>query len=157
MEPAEASGTGSIYEPPATFSGPFTVGHVIEPLTALPTEFGVARLRRTGILGRRHGSCISRHVGTVRWKMEHHSDLVCLPIAPAFWCAGQPIAKKFSGTVIVEWMNESAGESAPDWDYLNPEIRMPMTPGSASPRRRSVSTAAHHSSREAKSPAPCRV
>ena len=30
--------------------------------------------------------------------------------------------KNFSGTVVVEWMNESAGESAPDWDYLNPEI-----------------------------------
>ena len=29
---------------------------------------------------------------------------------------------KFSGTVVVEWMNESEGESAPDWDYLNPEL-----------------------------------
>ena len=29
---------------------------------------------------------------------------------------------KFSGVVAVEWMNESAGESAPDWDYLNPEL-----------------------------------
>lgn len=30
--------------------------------------------------------------------------------------------KNFSGTVVVEWMNESAGESSPDWDYMNPEI-----------------------------------
>ena len=29
---------------------------------------------------------------------------------------------KFNGTVVVEWMNESAGESAPDWDYLNPYL-----------------------------------
>ena len=28
----------------------------------------------------------------------------------------------FNGTVVVEWMNVSAGESAPDWDYLNPEL-----------------------------------
>ena len=28
----------------------------------------------------------------------------------------------FSGTVVVEWMNESEGESAPDWMYLNPEL-----------------------------------
>ena len=27
---------------------------------------------------------------------------------------------RFNGTVIVEWMNVSAGESSPDWDYLNP-------------------------------------
>ena len=24
----------------------------------------------------------------------------------------------FNGTVVVEWMNVSGGESAPDWDYL---------------------------------------
>jgi hypothetical protein len=28
----------------------------------------------------------------------------------------------FNGTVIVEWMNVSSGESAPDWDYLNPML-----------------------------------
>ena len=31
-------------------------------------------------------------------------------------------AARFNGTVVVEWMNVSAGESAPDWDYLNPEL-----------------------------------
>ena len=31
-------------------------------------------------------------------------------------------AARFNGTVVVEWMNESAGESAPDWDYLNPML-----------------------------------
>jgi len=29
---------------------------------------------------------------------------------------------KFDGNVVVEWMNVSAGESAPDWDYLNPAL-----------------------------------
>ena len=28
----------------------------------------------------------------------------------------------FNGTVIVEWMNVSAGESSPDWDFLNPML-----------------------------------
>ena len=28
----------------------------------------------------------------------------------------------FSGTVVVEWLNVSAGESSPDWDYLNPSL-----------------------------------
>ena len=38
--------------------------------------------------------------------------LVRRPINPAH----------FNGTVIVEWMNVSAGESAPDWDFLNPML-----------------------------------
>jgi hypothetical protein len=29
---------------------------------------------------------------------------------------------RFNGTVVVEWMNVTAGESAPDWDLLNPEL-----------------------------------
>jgi hypothetical protein len=29
---------------------------------------------------------------------------------------------KFDGNVVVEWMNVSAGESAPDWSYLNPSL-----------------------------------
>lgn len=29
---------------------------------------------------------------------------------------------KFSGTVVVEWLNVSEGESDPDWDYLNPYL-----------------------------------
>jgi hypothetical protein len=29
---------------------------------------------------------------------------------------------RFSGTVVVEWMNVTVGESAPDWDYLNPAL-----------------------------------
>ncbi len=28
----------------------------------------------------------------------------------------------FDGNVVVEWMNVSAGESAPDWDYLDPAL-----------------------------------
>jgi alpha/beta hydrolase family protein len=34
----------------------------------------------------------------------------------------RPPAAKFSGTVLVEWFNVSALESAPDWAYLSPEI-----------------------------------
>ena len=30
--------------------------------------------------------------------------------------------KRFNGTVVVEWMNVSSGESSPDWDYLNPAL-----------------------------------
>ena len=41
---------------------------------------------------------------------------------PGSWCADRPIPRRFNGTVIVEWMNVSGGESAPDWDFLNPML-----------------------------------
>jgi len=34
----------------------------------------------------------------------------------------RPPKSRFNGTVIVEWMNVTEGESAPDWDYLNPML-----------------------------------
>ena len=54
-----------------------------------------------------------------RWSIEPTSSafyrtriLVRRPIDPS----------RFNGTVVVEWMNVSEGESAPDWDYLNPRL-----------------------------------
>jgi hypothetical protein len=54
-----------------------------------------------------------------RWTIEQATSagyrtriLTRLPSDPAH----------FNGTVVVEWMNVSSGESAPDWDYLNPML-----------------------------------
>jgi Alpha/beta hydrolase domain len=34
----------------------------------------------------------------------------------------RPPKSRFNGTVVVEWMNVTEGEAAPDWDYLNPML-----------------------------------
>jgi len=105
----------------ATLVGPITTGHVIEPVTANPTglaangyveqEFfasGTATaFRATSSPSDGRWSITPTTQATYRTRI-----IVRRPKDPA----------RFNGTLVVEWMNESAGESAPDWDYLNPQL-----------------------------------
>jgi hypothetical protein len=118
---AGAASKPSIYQAAATFSGPLTVGHVMEPLTALPTDLAPHHYveQEFAAAGTAHAFRATSTPSNGKWSVTPTSSasyrtriLVRRPANP----------KNFSGTVIVEWMNESAGESAPDWDYLNPEI-----------------------------------
>ncbi len=80
------------------------------------------RLRGTGVLRLRHRDAPSRRRPrpvTAGGRSHRRPSapyrtriLVRRPTDPA----------RFNGTVVVEWMNVSAGESAPDWDYLNPML-----------------------------------
>jgi Alpha/beta hydrolase domain len=120
-EPAGASGTPSIYEAAATFKGPFTVGHVIEPLTALPTDLAAHGYveQEFSAAGTAHAFRATSAPSDGKWSIAPTSSA---PYRTRILVRRPANPKNFSGTVIVEWMNESAGESAPDWDYLNPEI-----------------------------------
>ena len=120
-DPVEASGTGSIYQAPATFSGPFTVGHVIEPLTALPPDLAAHGYveQEFSAGGTAHEFRATSTPSDGKWGVTPTSSA---PYATRILVRRPANPKDFSGTVVVEWMNESAGESAPDWDYLNPEI-----------------------------------
>ena len=118
---AATSSEAATYRAVATFTGPVTVGHVIEPETALPTD-----LKAHGYVEQEFFAAGTAHAFTAtstpsdgRWSIEPTAAagyrtriLVRRPSNPAH----------FSGTVVVEWLNESEGESAPDWDYLNPEL-----------------------------------
>ncbi len=118
---ASTSSDSSIYRAVATFSGPVTVGHVIEPLSGLPLD-----LKRYGYVqqeffasGTAHALRATSSPSDGSWTIVPTTSatyrtriLVRRPSNPAH----------FSGTVVVEWMNESEGESAPDWDYLNPAL-----------------------------------
>ncbi len=110
-----------VYQAVATFSGPVTVGHVIEPLSGLPLD-----LTQNGYVqqeffasGTAHALRATSSPSNGRWTV--------VPTTSATYrtriLVRRPSSRaRFSGTVVVEWMNESAGESAPDWDYLNPEL-----------------------------------
>jgi Alpha/beta hydrolase domain len=120
ISPVQAAGTGSIYNEAATFK-PLTGGHVIEPLTALPTDLAEHHYieEEFSASGTAHAFRATSSPSDGKWTIEPTSTssystrvLVRRPANP----------RNFSGTVVVEWMNVSAGESAPDWDYLNPEI-----------------------------------
>ncbi len=110
-----------IYQAAATFSGPVTVGHVILPLTGLPLDLAQHGYVQQEFFasGTAHAFRATSSPSNGRWTIVPTTSatyrtriLVRRPSTTA----------RFSGTVVVEWMNESAGESAPDWDYLNPEL-----------------------------------
>ena len=105
----------------ATLTGPITVGHVVEPLSAHPLDLaasgyveqeyfasGTATAFKADSMPS-DGKWTVTPTTTARYKTR---ILVRRPADPAH----------FNGTVIVEWMNVSAGESAPDWDFLNPML-----------------------------------
>ena len=109
------------YHAAATLTGPITTGHIEEPLSAQPLglaaygyveqEFfasGTATaFKATSTPGNGDWSITPTTTAPYRTRV-----IVRRPADPA----------RFNGTVIVEWMNVSAGESAPDWDYLNPML-----------------------------------
>ena len=118
---AAASSGPAAYRAVAAFTGPVTVGHVIEPETALPTNLKAHDYVEQEFFasGTAHAFTSTSTPSDGQWTIEPTTAagyrtriLVRRPSDPA----------RFSGTVVVEWLNESEGESAPDWDYLNPEL-----------------------------------
>ncbi|MGP0107989.1 MAG: alpha/beta hydrolase domain-containing protein [Acidimicrobiales bacterium] len=119
---AQATTTPEVsYLAAATLIGPITTGHISEPLTALPLD-----LAKYGYVEQEFfasGTATAFKAGSMpsngRWTITPTSTapyktriIVRRPANPA----------RFNGTVVVEWMNETAGESAPDWDLLNPML-----------------------------------
>ena len=109
------------YDAAATLTGPITTGHIVEPLSAQPlglaaqgyveqeffTSGTATAFKATSAPS--NGDWSITPTTTAPYKTR---IIVRRPSDPA----------RFNGTVIVEWMNVSAGESAPDWDYLNPML-----------------------------------
>lgn len=115
------STTSSIYRATAAFTGPITTGHVIEPESALPTDVAAHGYVEHEFFasGAAHGFRATSTPSDGKWTITPTTSatyrtriLIRRPSNPA----------RFSGTVVVEWLNESEGESDPDWDYLNPEL-----------------------------------
>jgi hypothetical protein len=109
----------AVYQAAATLSGPITTGHVVEPLTALPSDLAANGYEEQEFFASGTATAFKATAtpSDGRWSVTPTSSafyrtriLVRRPTDPA----------KFNGTVVVEWMNVSGGESAPDWDYLNP-------------------------------------
>lgn len=116
-----APASTSVYREVASFSGPVTVGHVIEPLSAHPLD-----LARYGYVqqeffasGTAHAFRATSSPSDGKWTIEPTTSAA---YRTRILVRRPSEAAHFSGTVVVEWMNESAGESAPEWDFLNPEL-----------------------------------
>jgi hypothetical protein len=97
------------------------VGHIIEPASAVSTNLAAHGYVEQEFFasGTAHAFTATSSPADGRWTIEPSAAasyktrvVVRRPASPA----------KFNGTVVVEWMNVSGGESAPDWDYLNPML-----------------------------------
>jgi hypothetical protein len=109
------------FQTAATLTGPVTVGHVVEPLTAHSPDLAANGYEEQEYFA--SGTAMAFKADSMpsdgKWTITPTTTaayktriLVRRPSNPAH----------FNGTVIVEWMNVSAGESAPDWDDLNPML-----------------------------------
>ncbi len=116
-----ASGQTAGDQRAASFTGPITVGQISEPLTAHPSElasYGYVE-NEYFAAGTAHAFQASTAPSDGRWTI---APTTAADYRTRILVRMPKDSSHFSGTVVVEWMNESGGESAPDWDYLNPEL-----------------------------------
>jgi hypothetical protein len=113
--------TGGLYGAMATFSMPPDAGTVAEPLTSHAPDLAEHGYVEQELFasGTAHAFRATSDPADGRWSIVPTTSasyrtriLVRRPRDP----------RRFSGTVVVEWLNESAGESAPEWDFFNPEL-----------------------------------
>ena len=119
--PAGAAGDSALYGASATLSGPVTTGQIIEPLSGVGTN-----LAANGYEEQEYFASGTAHAFKAT-SSPSDGRLVVAPTTSASYktriIVRRPTdPKKFNGTVIVEWLNVSEGESSPDWDYLNPML-----------------------------------
>jgi Alpha/beta hydrolase domain len=116
-----ASVPQAAYRAAATLSGPITTGQVIEPVSALAPNLAANGYVEQEFFASGTATAFrsTSEPSDGRWSIAPTTRasyrtriLVRRPSDPA----------RFNGTVVVEWMNVSVAESAPEWDYLNPEL-----------------------------------
>ncbi len=110
-----------VFDRAATLTGPITTGHVVEPLSA-----NAPNLAANGYVEQEYFASGTASAFTAtsmpsdgKWAV---SPTTSAPYATRILVRRPANPAHFNGTVLVEWMNVSAGESAPDWDYLNPSL-----------------------------------
>ena len=122
-EAAAASATSPdvSFHAAATLTGPITTGHIIEPLSAhsvdlAPNGYVEQEFFASGTATAFKAESMpsdGKWTVTPTTSADYKTRIIVRrPANPA----------KFNGTVVVEWMNVSAGESDPDWDFLNPML-----------------------------------
>jgi len=109
------------WKAPAVFSTPPAAGQTIEPLSANPTGLATHAYVEQEYFA--SGTAYS-FTGTStpadgRWTVAVAGSA---PYRTRIIVRRPSDPTTFDGNVVVEWMNVSASESAPDWDYLNPAL-----------------------------------
>jgi len=119
--PATSAAELTGWRAPAAFSTPPDNGHVIEPVSANPTG-----LAAHGYMEHEYFASGTAYSFTSRSTPSDGKWTIAVagsaPYRTRIIVRRPNDPAKFDGNVVVEWMNVSAGESAPDWDYLDPAL-----------------------------------
>lgn len=118
---ASATSPDVSFHAAATLTGPITTGHIIEPLSAHSVD-----LVANGYVEQEFFASGTAAAFTAA-SMPSDGKWTVTPTTSAAYKTRIIVRRpanpaKFNGTVVVEWMNVSAGESDPDWDFLNPML-----------------------------------
>ncbi len=102
---------------PAALEGPITVGELSPPADPRPVDFD-----RSGYLQEEFFASGTAAAYTVEGPLSEDGRWAATPTTTApyrtrFLVRRPRDAKRFNGTVVVEWLNVSAAEAAPEWAY----------------------------------------
>ena len=117
---ASHEGTG-VFRPAASMTGPISPGHTVEPLTGLNQNmpaYGYVE-QEFFVSGTAHAFGATSTPVDGQWTIKPTTSA---PYETRILVRRPSDPSKFNGTVVAEWMNVSEGESAPDWDFLNPML-----------------------------------
>ena len=118
---AATAASSVTYHSAATLTGPITVGHIVEPLSAHPLDLAANGYVEQEFFASGTATAFKADA------MPSDGKWTITPTTKAAYKTRIIVRRPanpshFNGTVVVEWMNVSAGESAPDWDFLNPML-----------------------------------
>lgn len=119
-ETTSHAGTG-VFTSAATVTGPITTGQIVEPLTGLNQDMPAYGYEEQEffVSGTSHAFDATTTPTNGQWKI---APTTSAPYKTRIIVRRPTNPSKFNGTVVVEWLNVSAGESSPDWDFLNPML-----------------------------------
>jgi Alpha/beta hydrolase domain len=119
--PTDGAASPDPYTASATLTGPVTTGHIIEPLSISSSDLAAHHYVEQEFFA--SGTAYAFHAESTpadgRWSIEPAGSA---PYTTRIVVRRPASVANFNGTVVVEWMNVTAGESAPDWTYLNPML-----------------------------------
>ena len=119
--PTTAPAVSTPWQAPAVFSAPPDTGQIIDPLTAIPTD-----LAAYGYVEQEYFASGTAYSFTSRSTPSDGKWTIAVggsaPYRTRIIVRRPSDPAKFDGNVVVEWMNVTAGESAPDFDSVNPAL-----------------------------------
>jgi Alpha/beta hydrolase domain len=110
-----------VFTAAATVTGPIATGHIVEPLSGVNPNmaaYGYVE-QEFFVSGTANAFQATSTPADGKWTIQ---PTTTAPYETRILVRRPSDPSKFNGTVVVEWMNVTAGETAAEWDFLNPML-----------------------------------